>query len=301
MASLPDLRKIGKKSNHFKVDLAKKNLQSLYGKDTLSTSIDKLTPIQIDFFKLSKYLATLKSEFPKVECNLNENIRNLYFFGTAKQVTEAKTRVLHDLDLIKQTKIKLETKELADFLKKNEVKQKIIKFIETIMNRQKYHSQKGKLKNIGKNEGLVNYCKYEIGSEVIMEIHEKNKKIENISHCIFIHSNQDGVAEILKKLIADSITANKVYPLKSKRIVDYIKNTHIEWTDFFEKQFRNIIDFNLRERILINKSISRTKRTHADKTWELKLTGFNEDVDKFIAEFEAKFLDGKKSEKHLKN
>ncbi len=91
MASLPDLRKIDasaalKPNSHFKIDLAKKNFQSLYGKAMLSASIDKLTPVQMDFLQNTKYLTNLKQAFPKISINLNENMKNLYFFGSSTQV-----------------------------------------------------------------------------------------------------------------------------------------------------------------------------------------------------------------------
>ena len=179
MASLPDLTKAGlaaakKTPSHFQVALAKKNFQSLYGKDTLSSSIDKLTPAQLAFFRHSKYLAALATLFPKVKCSLNEMLKNLYLFGTSDQVRAAKSRVSHDLAAIVQHRLPLASKELADFLRKAHVKQKIIKFLEALLGKSSYGAHNRKSRDVGKSHVLVSYCTYEVGSQVTMDL-SKNR------------------------------------------------------------------------------------------------------------------------------
>lgn len=311
MMSLPDLTKAGmdlkkKNLNHFKVDLAKKNFQSFYGKDTLSSSIDKLTPVQLDFFRNSKYLSVLGGLFPKVKCTLNEILKNIFFFGTSAQVVEAKLRVTQDIDIIKEHKFKLENKEIADFLKKVQVKQKILKFIETIMSKNNYNTQNKKTKAfLAKNEPLVNYCTYEIGSEVIMDFKNRQRKIETLVNNLLVSSNVDFGADILKKFIDDSISVNKVHGIKSKRIAEYIIYSKPDWTNFYENHYRNSIDFVLKEKVILNKAYSKSGSTKAsnsshnsNKSWELRLTGFNEDISKFVEDFDKKFKSSKDKQRH---
>lgn len=295
-----DLRKMNVKNfapnKHFKVDLAKKNFQSLYGKNSLSSSIDKLTPVQIDFMQTSKYLNQLRAAYPKLSINLNEKMKNLYFFGTSSQVLEAKERVKVDLGLIKQTTFRLEHPQLAEFLKKSVIKERILKFVETYLNRNNYQGRKSlKSKKLEKDKtmSLVNYCSYEIGSEVVIEITKDTNTIEIMSNTLAVNSNLDYMADILMKFIDDSIKVNKAYHLKSKRLIEVIRKNQPDWLDFYDSQFQNIIDVSLRERpSTIHRSQSKSKNSNSggDKTkWELRMTGFKEDIEKFILEFETKF------------
>ena len=292
-----DLRKMNVKNfapnKHFKVDLAKKNFQSLYGKHSLSSSIDKLTPVQIDFMQTSKYLNQLRTAYPKLSINLNEKMKNLYFFGTSSHVLEAKERVKLDLGSIKQTTFRLEHPQLAEFLKKSVIKERILKFVETYLNRNNYQGRKSlKSKKIEKDKTmtLVNYCSYEIGSEVVIEITKDTNTIEIMSNTLAVNSNLDYMADILRKFIDDSIKVNKAYHLKSKRLIEVIRKNQPDWLDFYESQFQSIIDVSLRERpSTIHRSQSKTN-SGGDKTkWELRMTGFKEDIEKFILEFETKF------------
>ncbi len=295
MASLPDLNKLAKQPNksHFQVDLAKRNIQSLYGKDTLSTSIDKLSPMQIGFFRTSKYLQVLGGIYTKVKFNLNENLRNVYLFGTAGQVSEAKEKIQKDIELLKEVRYPLKDKDIATFLKKPEIKQKIFMFIQTLLNRHTYQKAKGSVKprDILKEETLVKYCTYDVASEAVMtRVNSKQENVVNISNSLVVSTNLEHAGEVVKKFIDESIVVGRVHGIKSRTIVEYIKNSRPEWTDFYEELYKNKIDFNLKERIMISKSYSRaTKSSKSDKSWELRLTGFREEVEEFVREFDAHF------------
>ncbi len=302
MASLPDLNKLAKQLNKskFQVDLAKRNIQSLYGKDMLSTSIDKLGQIQIGFFKDSKYLQILRGIYTKVKFNLNENLRNIYLFGSAGQVNEAKEKIQKDMKLLKEIKYPLEKKEMAIFLKKSEIKQKIFMFIQSLLNRHTYQKASGSAKpfKMLQEETLTKYCIYDVASDVIINrINGKQESVVNISNTLIVITNVEYAGEVVKKFIDESIIVARVKQIKSKSIVDCIKNSKNEWTDFYE-MFRNNIDFSLKENIVVGKSNSRSvKNLKSNKIWELRLTGFKEEIENFLKKFDDHFLEIKLKKK----
>ena len=125
---------------------------------------------------------------------------------------------------------------------------------------------------------------------------------------MLVDSNVEFAADILKKFIDESISVNKVHGIKSKRIAEYIIHSRPEWTNFYENNYRSSLDFVLREKVvLVNKApIAKSSSAKvaggggaasASKSWELRLTGFNEDVGKFVEEFEKKFRASKERER----
>jgi len=254
----------------YKANLAKRNLQSFYG-PTINESLNKLSSIQIEFIQSTRYLSKLKTLFPKVSINLNEKMRNLYFFGTSNQVVEAKSRVKYDLDMIKQTTYEIEQKELAEYLKKSEPRQKILKFIESIINRHQYHrsgakSGSGKSKNL--ENGSMNFCSYQVG----VSKRDSNKNL------LVVSTNMENMAQFLHKLLNESIRVNQLINIYNTDIVDYIINGDSEWNNFYDLKFKNNVDFTLLP-----------TKDSKDSAWSLKITGFKEYVDKFIIDFRNKF------------
>ena len=249
----------------YKANLAKRNLQSYYG-PTINESLNKLSSMQIEFIQSTRYLGKLKLLFPKVSISLNEKMRNLYFFGTSTQVVEAKSRVKYDLDMIKQTTYEIEQKELADYLKKSEPRQKILKFIESIINRHQYHragskSGSSKAKNILDSNSL-NFCSYQVGFS----------KREPTKNLLVVSTNMENMAQFLHKLLNESIRVNQLINVYNMDIVDYVINGDSEWSNFYDMKFKNNVDFTL----VPNKESK-------DAAWSLKY------VDKFIIDFRNKF------------
>jgi len=255
-------------SNKFyKANLAKRNLQSFYG-PTSNESLNKLTLTQIEFIQTTRYLNKLKTLFPKVNINLNEKMRNLYFFGTTNQVVEAKMKVKLDLDAIKQSVYEIEHKELAEYLKKPDPRQKILKFIESIINKHQYQRM-GKNKINIENKS-VNFCSY--------QIEQIKKRGDHASKDVLVVStNLDNMSQFLHKLLTESIRVNQLINIYNTNIVRYILNDEQQWLEFYDAKFKNNVDFSL------------IKNDCKDSNWSLKITGFKEYVDKFIIDFRNKF------------
>ena len=57
-----------------------------YGRLTEAGSINKLDTNAVEFLKQTRYLSQLRLMYPKLSINLNENLKNLYFFGDKNQV-----------------------------------------------------------------------------------------------------------------------------------------------------------------------------------------------------------------------
>ncbi len=164
------------------------NILSQYGAVTRSEAINRLDKNQIEFFKTSNYLSNLKAKYPNLSINLNETLKQLYFFGSPAKIFEAKKQVLADLGSFRYYEYKLEKNEIISFLDRIETKQRICLLVNAQL----------KLNN----KSPLDFCAYDI--KTFEYVYNSNVQYNgNISLIIFSNSIEN--ADYLYKHIIEIV------------------------------------------------------------------------------------------------
>jgi hypothetical protein len=238
----------------------------------ISDSINRLTQIQIEYLNNSKYLANVKATFNNLTVTLNEQQKRLYFFGSVKQVTQAKPKIEQELRRLKSQKIKI-NQQLAEYLKIDEIKNKLLRFIEQILRKAENPGVKTKRsKEVNCEVNPSYYCSYQI------EIGKKEDKQEE--SWIVINTNLADIIDILMRFVNESIKTNFKLNIKSSPTLESIKSIDKNWYDFYIK-YKEMVNYIL---------IKEKENNHSREKWYLLLTGFNENIEKFTSEFNKKFI-----------
>jgi len=267
-----------------------------YGRMTEADSINKLDANQIEFLKNTNYISYLKLIYPKISINLNENLKNLYFFGAKEQVNNAKIKITSDLNSFKTTEFPLEDRELAEFLQKPEVKFKINDFINYFIS----HYESGKKgKEIHEKSSefskadvfKVFFCNYEVKFAAISN--KENGNSLGAKFCLRVFTNIANFQNVLLKHINEAIVVNYKIEIPSQNsILESISKQDKNWTDIYLK-YSKCLDFcveSYNEKSDMLKEI-KPNATIRQKKWFIKLTGFKIELEKFKNEFKKIFID----------
>ena len=262
-----------------------------YGRFTEADSISKLDVNQLEFFKNTNYISYLRLIYPKLSINLNENLKNLYFFGARDQVNDAKLKIVSDLNAFKTTDFTLNQKELIDFLQKHDVRIKINDFINHYIidfdkEKKTYETSE---KEFGKADVFkVFFCNYQVRHTVI-----KKENIDPAASCKYIlrvFTNIINFEKVLLRHINESIIVNyKIEIPNHNTILDSISKQDRSWTDIYLK-YSKYLDFSIESYMETN--VLREIKPNwgfKQKTWFIKLTGFRNELEKFKKEFKMKF------------
>lgn len=265
-----------------------------YGVQTIAQCIDKLKPYQIKFLQTSSHLNNLRELYPKVRINLNECIKSIYLFGPAKQVLDTKRRLQKIIDSLRISDFKLDSVELATFLKKASIKEKLTKFIQFVFDTTSSSA------NLNRDDSK--FCFYDV-------ITDDNSGENKLSVC----SNSDDIAQALYKYIIESIRVNYKLNVLSRSLIEMIKRNESEskWSSFYKNSYENRVDYYLKQNpddssseIDSNSNSSSSQHSSLrsystitsgliiqdiDELYGLYVTGFKEDVDEFCSEFKNKF------------
>lgn len=256
-----------------------------YGRLTEASSINKLDSNALEFFKQTKYLSYLRLIYPKLSINLNENLKNLYFFGAKNQVTDAKLKVTSDLNEFKSTEFLLEHKEMADFLQRPEVRKKILKFVNTYISDQE-NSLKRKSDTDGEHKFKIYFCNFQVKNL------KGNKENIDSEHSLVINTNLYDFENILSAYINNVIAVNhKIEVPPGNSIINSIRNQDEHWMSIYTKYSKSL-DFCLesyKEKVNILKEIKLNQKLNP-KRWFIKLTGFKEEIEKFQFDIEKCFI-----------
>jgi hypothetical protein len=267
-----------------------------YGRMTEADSINKLDTNQIEFLKNTNYISYLRLIYPKLSINLNENLKNLYFFGAKEQVNNAKMKIISDLNSFKTTELPLDDRELSEFLQKPEVKFKINDFINYFISH--YESgKKGKDAHEKNSEFAkadvfkVFFCNYEVKISAINNKENGNSLGDKFFLRVF--TNIVNFQNVLLKHINEAIVVNYKIEIPSHNsILESISKQDKNWTDIYLK-YSKCLDFcveSYKEKSDMLKEI-KPNTTIKQKKWFIKLTGFKIELEKFKKEFKKKFLD----------
>ena len=244
-----------------------------YGAYSIAQSIDKLGIEQIQFLKLSKHLEEIQHLYPKLRINLNEKTRHLYLFGVPKQVNDAKQKLKSLIENLNVAEFKLDSYELALFIKKESIQEKLLKFIQLFFDN-------------NDSKDAVYFCIY----NVLID-REAN------SYKLIIYANSNDICQTLFKYIIENIRVTYKLNLDSKSLVEMIKDANEEdlWGSFYKKNYKNSIDIEL-ERVTNNNKTSENELTglkidDMSGNYRLSITGFREDVDEFCIELREKFFE----------
>ncbi|CAF0810463.1 unnamed protein product [Brachionus calyciflorus] len=236
----------------------KNSIINQYGNQTTADSINRLNPIFLDYLKMSSYLDTIRQLYSKININLNENQKRVYFFGSQKQVTEAKSLILKDLETIKTTNVKLNRKELANFLKKEQVKKRLEEKFENFL----IHKEKDV-----KEKSFFRY-----------DINTKLKKETNLEEFYLnVHTNCADFIQIVHEFINKNVMVDLKLEINSSQLRDSIRNEDSKWESFYSSKYEDLIDYKMEFHKIKSKSGSRV----VEQKCFLKLTGFKEHVDEF--------------------
>lgn len=238
-------------SNNLKEKNNKNHILIQYGNSTTADSINKLNPKFIQFLKSNSLLEDVRSLFKKVNINLNENQKRLYFFGAQDQVLESKNLISKKLDAIKSTVVKLNSKQLATFLKKSNTKEILMDYFE----------------NFDKNNE-----KYSFFSFDVMVKREK----ESEEYLLYIYSNCGSFIPAMYEFINKNVMVGQKLEINSNHLINSIKNEDQKWTDFYSNKYEDSIDYRIEFHKIRNKNSEKI-----EPKCYLKLTGFKENIDKF--------------------
>ena len=270
-----------KKGKEIKYDKISNHIIEQYGRLTEASSINKLDTNQMSFLKQTKYISFLRSMFPKLSINLNENMKNLYFFGAKEQVISAKLKINSDLSAFKKTEYALETNELAEFLQRPEVRKKILKFINHQMAK---HENESKKSNV---VFKVCYCNFDISNSSRTNKENKDESFLNI------FTNLTGFDNVLVNFIHDEIIVNYKIEIPNRHaVLESISKQDQNWTSIYLK-YNKYLDICLeahKEKANILKEI---KPKLKPNKWFIKLTGFKEEMEQFKLEFKNKYFESR--------
>lgn len=235
----------------------KNHILTQYGNSTTADSINKLNPKFIKFLKSNSFLDDVRSLFTKININLNENQKRLYFFGAQDQVFESKTLISKELEAIKSTVVKLNSKQLATFLKKSKTKEILMDYFESF--------DKG-------NE------KYSFFAFDVMVKREK----ESEEYLLYIYSNCPSFIPPIYEFINKNVMVGQKLEINSTHLINSIKNEDQKWTEFYLNKYEDSIDYRLEFHKIRNKNSEKV-----EQKCYLKLTGFKENIEKFQNELTA--------------
>lgn len=263
-----------------KSDQKKKNIIEHYGTKTEADSINKLDQNHMEFLKQTKYMSYLRLIYPKLSINLNENLKNLYFFGAKDQVMGAKKKIMNDLTEFKRTEFVLEQNELADFLHRPEVRRKLLRFIKANLKSDKKDSQ-------------FNFCTFEIKYPQL--VNKENFSNSKNKCSLAVCTNLDEFEKVLFKHVKEEIIVNyKIeIPESNLLVIESIRKQDQKWTDLFMK-FSKSLDFCLesyKEKVNVLKELKVNTIKMNPTKWFIKLTGFKEEMEKFKIDFKKCFIE----------
>ena len=253
-----------------------------YGAYSIAQSIDRLKLEQIHYLKMSKHLKEVQQMYPKLRINLNEKTRHLYLFGSPKQVNDVKTKFKTILDSLNIAEFKLDSYELALFVKKETIQEKLLKFIQLFFDN-------------NDSKDAIYFCIYDV-------IIDKDAN----SYKLVIYANSTDICQTLFKYIIENIRVSYKLKLNSLSLIEMIKETKEgddRWALFYKKYYKNSIDYVLQNVQSETHSPNSAQNHNVDSSlkiqdvddltgnYMLSITGFREDVDEFCSEFRNKFLE----------
>jgi hypothetical protein len=247
-----------------------------YGAYSIAQSIDKLGPEQIQFLKLSKHLKEIQQMYPKLRINLNEKTRHLYLFGAPKQVNDVKYKFKAILDNLNIVEFKLDSYELALFVQKETIQEKLLKFIQLFFDN-------------NDSKDAIYYCIYDV-------IIDQNAD----SYKLIIYANSNDICQTLFKYIIENIRVSYKLNLNSSNSIEMIQETKDgddRWALFYKKYYKNSIDYVLQnvqtepsaQHVDSNDGLKIQDFEELTGHYRLSITGFQQDVDEFCSEFRYKF------------
>ena len=229
----------------------------------VSEKIDKLSPIDVEFLESTNYLNELKKKFIKLKINLNQDTNEICLNGSRREVDDANVKIKNELDSIKLYSYHLDVPEIARFLKKLQVKEKIYNFMVIAL------QKSFKEKQMSNNQKLVTFCKYDIETFT-----NKNGEVLND---IVITTNNSEANEILTRYISESIKANRSITV-NKKAAQMIKYNDPMWSNLYDK-VKDTVDYILVPDQTTNQSMNeKLYKSSSTEKWILKLTGFSEDI-----------------------
>ena len=249
-----------------------------YGAYSIAQSIDKLEPEQINFLKLSKHLKEIQQRYPKLRINLNEMTRHLYLFGAPKEVNDVKKRFKILIESLKVNEFKLDSYELALFVKKEAIQEKLLKFIQIFFDN-------------NDRKDAISFCIYNVVINQDLGIYK-----------LIMYANSIDICQMLFKYIIENIRVDYKINLISRSLIEMIQNDDEKWFAFYKKNYQNCIDYALKRyennfnqiQVLDGTNSNNNRITIEDfddltGNYYLSITGFREDVDEFCTEFKKKF------------
>lgn len=267
-------------SQTFELDQSKNHILAQYGPSTAADAINKLKSWQLELLKPSNsFLDGLKSKYKKVNISLNESLKRVYLFGSQKQVIEAKAKLLAFLEKIKKTEIKLDSKELVDYLNIPEIKSKILDKLNSTF--KEFNENKAN-QDDKENKRKSFFCTY----EAISFSGNGNNENDPAAGILNVYTNLPETVLILQRFILKNIQVNFKIEVKSKSFINSIKNEDKNWSEFYSQKFNNKLTYKLEQK-KSDKQESGEKRSK--ERWYLKLTGLNEYLDDFQLDLKSKF------------
>lgn len=212
-------------TSYFKNLKSKNPILKLYGPVTAADSISKLDDKQIELLRSSSFVRENRVNFPNVNISVNQMLKRVYFFGAQKQVIAAKEKFLNELDSIKLFEIRSTNNDLVDYLKKPEIKTKIIQYL------------KSEFKNRKENSYL--FCTYEI---VPLPVNRQSDQSENL---ICLYTNQTEALHKFNEFLAKNIKNNYKIELNSNILIESIKNEDQRWKDLYQGKYSSKLDYKL--------------------------------------------------------
>ena len=291
---------------------ATKIVTNQYGCVTISQSINRLSPFAIEFFQNTKYLNQLRAAYPRLTINLNTNLKNIYLFGPHQLVKEVKQRIEEDLDTFKELDYPLDNEDLAECLQKPLIKQKLLKFIEPILNKQQQQKQREIINELKKgnevrsdqNDNFIitaansisYFCSYYVKKEISNVCNTCSMRA---TYKLAVCTNFLAIGDLIESYIKSSIKVNHQLRLKSRKLYDTINRSDPTWVNFFAKY-----------QSLINYRLARTTTNESEPDWSLdglstiivndgllfsqkciiELTGFKVDVENFVLDCIKTFI-----------
>ena len=199
------------------------------------------------------------------------------------KVTEAKLKVSTDLGAFRRVEFSLEHRELAEFLQRPEVRNRILKFISA------YVSDQEKKLEAEKENTRVLYCSFQVKC---LKDNKENCVSSKNEYTVAVFTNIVGAEHVLFKHLSDVITVNyKMEVPEHSSLINSIRNQDTEWTDIYMKYSKSL-DFCLesyKEKMNILKEIKLNQKIKP-KRWFVKLTGFKEELDQFKLDLEKNFI-----------
>jgi hypothetical protein len=263
-----------------------------YGRFTEADSISKLDVNQLEFFKNTNYISYLRLIYPKLSINLNENLKNLYFFGARDQVNDAKLKIVTDLNAFKTIDFTLNQKELIDFLQKPDVKIKINDFINHYIidcDKEKRKDETSE-KEFGKSDVFkVFFCNYQVRHTIMKK--ENIDPTASGKYFLRVFTNIINFEKVLLRHINESIIVNyKIEIPNHNTILESISKQERNWTDIYLK-YSKYLDLSIESYMETNVLGERKPNWgFKQKKWFIKLTGFRNELEKFKKEFKMKFF-----------